>query len=492
MPDLKSRIRGLFSDALAYGFGNYLSKIVGFLLIPVYTRYFTTADYGILALVNVFGAILFVFLNMGQGSAIFRHYFDSQDPESKETVVSTGFRLILYVSLPLSLLVMFSSKQIASLLIGNPELALLVALTSAGMIGKEFTHIPFAKLRAERRAIQYAGFAVTRTTLSMGLSILFVVVFDQGILGVLLGVCIAEFVLCFLMYPSIIGCLKRPFSRKRARELLGYGLPFIPTGMAGFVLNLSDRFFLKHFATLDDVGLYALASRFGEGTWLLSSAFTMAWPAFAFEHSRSAEGPQLLGRVSTYYLAGMGFVWLGTSIFAKEAIMLMASSDFHQAYTVVPLLALGATLHGVVIVGSVGVGIKKQTIYLPVIVGLSALVNLALNYLWVPTYGMMGAAYATVVSFLIQCLLAVSISQKLYFVAYEYRRVLCIIGVSGSIFLGSTWIVNGSLGLMIAQKALLLCLYPVVLVVCGFLANDERRFIEARLGDLKRLAQFND
>ncbi len=490
---MSEKIQKLFRDALVYGVGNYLSKIAGFFLIPVYTRYLTTADYGILALAGMLGAILFVIINMGQSSAIFRHYFDSEDTKARDSVISTGFRLVLSISLPMSLIPIFLSRDLAGVLLGNPGLRVLIVLTSLSTISKEFARIPFALMRAERKARKYAVFSIIRTFLSIGLAITLVVGFEKGVLGILLSQCVTEMVLCLLLYPGILSSLRQPFSGKTARDLLSYGLPFVPAGLSAFVLNLSDRYFLKLYSTLHELGLYALAYRFGEIIWLLIWAFQMAWPTFVFMNRKSPDASQLYSRVSTYYLALMAFVCLGISVFAREVVVLMAAPSFHAAYRVVPLIALASLLHGVALLGSVGISLEKKTIYYPFIVGGSALLNLVLNYLWIPTYGMMGAAYATVVSFVFQCVLTPLIALRLYYIPYEYGRLLRIVVISGAIFFLSGRIDNVSLLVVISGKALLLCLYPLLLLFTGFFLDEELLFVRKAVGEIRsRLVAFGN
>lgn len=494
---MRDKIQGLFRDAVVYGMGNYLGKAVGFCLIPVYTRYLSTADYGILALTGMFGSILFIIINMGQSSAIFRSYFDSDDPTARDSVISTGFGLLLGLSLPISLLPMFVSSEVAGLLLGDPALKWLIVLTSLATISKEFDRIPFAVMRAKRETRKYAAFSLTRTLLGILLAITLVVGFEKGVVGILISQCVTEIGLCLLLYPGILSSLKpsfsgtiasslkQSFSGTIARDLLSFGLPFVPAGISSFLLNLSNRYFLKHYATLDEVGLYALGSRFGEIIWLLVWAFQLAWPTFLFSNRKSPTARQLYARVTTYYIAGMAFIWLGISVFAKEVITLMAAPSFHAAYRVVPLIALASLLHGVAFLGAAGISLNKKTIYYPLIVGVSALLNLALNYLWIPSYGMMGAAYAMVASFLLQCILTPAIALRFYFIPYEYGRILRIAAVCGGLFFLSGWLGDAPLSLAVSGKLLLLCLYPLLLLLMGFFLNEEFLFMRRMAGTVR-------
>ena len=113
------KLRQLGRSSLIYGAGNYGVKLVGFFLIPVYTRYLTPADYGVLALVATFNRILFVFLNLGQSTALFRFYYDHDEPEGRERVIAGSLWIILLISLPVALAVLTLVRPTAQLLLGS-------------------------------------------------------------------------------------------------------------------------------------------------------------------------------------------------------------------------------------------------------------------------------------------------------------------------------------------------------------------------------------
>src|SRR3972149_18788 len=157
------QIRRLVSHVLVYGFGNVGNRLVGFLLIPVYSRYLTPEDYGVLALVAMFSEILFTLMNMGQSSALFRTYFAHDDPERRETVLSTSLWLVLTLSFPVGLLALVLSKPLGGLLTGSPAYTVWVMLGIGGIAFKTLLRLPFSVLRAREESRRYAGFALVQT-----------------------------------------------------------------------------------------------------------------------------------------------------------------------------------------------------------------------------------------------------------------------------------------------------------------------------------------
>jgi O-antigen/teichoic acid export membrane protein len=469
------QIKKFFSHSVIYGLGAYLDKIVGFLLIPLYTRYLVPADYGVLNLLNIISSIGFIFLNMGQSSALFRSYFDHKTEEGRQSVISTATLLTLSYSLPFLFLYILYARQLSLVTLGDPQHVTLVILVGVTVLAKVFLRIPFALLRAKEKSGQYAFLSTAKGFVQIALTLLFVVGLQQGTQGVLLGNLGSEAIFCLVLLLTTLRAVKKwSFSKATAKDLLSFGAPLVPAGVAGFVLNLSDRYFLKHYSTLHDVGLYSLGYRVGEIVWEVVSAIQLAYPPFILSNEKSPSAPQLYARVVTYYFAGIGFLVLALSVGASECVRIMAAPEYHDAYVVIPIIALAQLFRGFVYFGPVGLTLKRKTTYHATVALIAGALNLLLNYLWISSHGMLGAAWATIVSFFVQMVLINAISQRHYPIPYEYGRLVKLGLVMGGIYLLSLQIPSSeSLGSTLTLKALLLLSCPFLLALLGFFQTEE-------------------
>ena len=473
------QITKLASHSVIYGLGGYLDKFIGFLLIPLYTRFLVPADYGILALLSIVSSLGFIFLNLGQSSALFRSYFDHDAEEGRQTVISTALLLTLSYCLPFLLCCALYARGISILLLGDPRYVSLVMLVGVTIVARVLLRIPFALLRAQEKSLRYSILSVTKGFLQIGLSLIFVIALQQGVFGVLLGNFGSEAVFCLVLVAGTLWQIRKwRFSRKTAWDLLSFGLPLVPAGMAGFMLNLSDRYFLKLYGTLHDVGLYSLGYRMGEIIWEVVWAMQLAYPQFVLANEKSSQASHLYARVFTYYFAGLGFVVLALSVYAHEIVRVMAAPQYQEAYRVVPLIALGQLFRGFVFIGPVGLTLKRKTTYHALIAAIAAAVNLGMNYLLIPRYGMMGAAVATAVGFGVQSLLITGVSQRFYPVPIETARLLKVAFAAAVVYLASTRLsVDGTLLLNGSAKAILLALFPCLLVGLRFFQPGEMDFV---------------
>jgi len=467
------KIKRLISHVLIYGLGNAGTRVIGFLLIPVYSRYLSPEDYGVLALVGMFGQVLFTIMNMGQNSALFRTYLAHDDARGREAVVSTSLWLILALSFPIGLLALVLAKPVSVLLSDSPAYAFWVVLAVAGVAFKTLLRLPLALLRVREQSRRYATFSVAQTVVALVLAIIFVVGLNLGGQGVLLSQLVAEVVICAFLLPSILRGLSLAFSKRDAKDLLGYGLALIPAALLSFLLRLSDRYFLKTFFSVGVVGVYALGYRFGEIMSFVFLAFELAYPQFVFGHVKGPDAPALYARVGTYYLAVMGLLWLTVSLLAEETVRIMAAPAFHEAYRVIPWIAGAFLFQGLGWVWSVGLHVHRKAKYRLLIGVTTTALSLGLNFVLIPRYGMTGAGAVALISFIFQFTLQMFLGHRLYPVPYEYGRIIRLAGIGAGLYAAGNLIGWGSIPVALVGKGLLLLAAPLLLYASGFFEAGE-------------------
>lgn len=480
------KLKTLIRHTLVYGLGNSGTRAIGFFLIPVYTRYLTPADYGVLALVGMLDQILFIVMNMGQSTALFRTYFAYDKPGDRNAVLTTSLWLSVLAVLPVGLAALALSEVFAVLLTGQAGYTTWVMIGVAGVMFKTLGRLPFAVLRAREESRRYAGFSMARTGAALVLAIVFVVGLHFGGRGVLMSQLVAELAMCAVLIPLTLRGLPLKFSRRDAGELLGYGIYLVPSGFMNFLLHLSDRYFLKHFGTLAGVGLYALGYRFGEMIGFAMSAFQLAWIQFLFANRKSPDAPALYARVFTYVLATAGTLWLALALFAREVITLMAAPAFRDAYQVVPWVAGAFLLEGLTATGNIGMPLNKKVKYRPAILATVAALNLALNFTLVPSLGAIGAGMALFTSMAVKLLLELSVGYRLFAVPYEYGRLLRLALVGSAVYLIGTTAPWGSPAMSIGGKLFLLACAPFALYATSFFEPEELRRLRLSLVHVRR------
>jgi O-antigen/teichoic acid export membrane protein len=473
---LGPQLRRLGRHSAIYGLGGLVSRILAVLLLPLYTRYLTPSDYGkvetLIALTTVTGIVL----RMGITSAFFRFYFDTPDPEHRRRVLRTSFWFTMSMA-TLGTIVGFAlAPELATALFGTTDDAELVAAAFVGLwCGMNYEQL-MSLFRVEERSSAFVAASVTNILLTIGATLLLVVVFDAGPIGVIVG----NFTGTLLVYVALVGYRREQLGleldRGLLREMNRFGLPLMPTALFLWTTNFSDRLFLVKLADTTEVGLYSVGVRIASAMVLLLTAFRLAWPAFAFSIEDDREARRTYAYVLTYLVLVTTWVATGLTLLSPWFVEWLAAPAFEDASRVVGPLAFAAVAFGGYIVVAIGVGRARRTQFNWVVTGAAAAINVALNLLLIPRYGMMGAAVATVAAYTTMFVGMSWWAQRIYRVPYQWRRVGTATAAGVALAVVGKLVGGG------APVALLLALaYPLVLIPLGFYLPAERRAIRARL-----------
>jgi len=476
VPSLGTELKRLGKHSVIYGLGGLVSRILAVLLLPLYTRYLSPSDYGkvetLIALTTVIGIVL----RMGIHSAFFRFYFDSAEPEHRRLVLRTSFWFTMAMATAGLIVGVALSPQISDLLFGTTDDAELVAAAFVGLwAGMNYEQLT-SLFRVEERSTAFVAASLSNVLLTIGATLILVVALDKGPIGVIVG----NFTGTLLVYAALVGYRREQlglqFDRGLLREMNRFGTPLVPTALFLWVTNFSDRLFLVQLADVTEVGLYSVGVRIASAMVLLLTAFRLAWPAFAYSIEDEGEARRTYAYVLTYLVLVATWVATALALLSPWIVDWIAAPAFDESSRVVGPLAFAAVAFGAYIVVAIGVGRARRTQFNWVVTGVAAAVNIALNLLLIPPYGMMGAAVATVAAYMTIFVGMVWWSQRIYPVPYQWRRVTTAAGAG--IALAAVGKLAGG-GLPVAF--LLVLAYPLALFLLGFYLPAERKAIGARL-----------
>jgi O-antigen/teichoic acid export membrane protein len=311
--------------------------------------------------------------------------------------------------------------------------------------------------------------------LTIGVTLVLVVWLEKGAIGVIVG----NFSGTLLVYLALLGFRREQLGLELDRGLLRsmnrFGIPLVPTALFLWVTNFSDRFFLVGLADVAEAGLYSVGVRVASAMVLLLTAFRLAWPALAYSIRDEDEAKRTYAFVLTYLTVVTAWVALGLTLLAPWIVDVLAAPRFAESSRVVGPLAFASVAFAAYIVVAIGVGRVRRTQFNWVVTGAAAAVNVVLNLVLIPPYGMMGAAVATVAAYVTMALGMAWWSQRIYPVPYQWRRVAT--AALAAVALAAA----GKLLDVGLPAAVALCaVYPLALALLGFTSREERR----RLGRL--------
>jgi O-antigen/teichoic acid export membrane protein len=359
---------------------------------------------------------------------------------------------------------------VSTVLFGTDDAADLVRASGVALWATVNYEQLTALFRVEERSVAFVCASLANVFLTIGITLLLVVGFEKGALGVIVG----NFSGTLLVYLTLLGYRREQlglqFDRGLLREMNRFGVPLVPTALFLWVTNFSDRFFLVKLADVAEAGLYSVGVRIASAMVLLLTAFRLAWPAFAYSIEDEREARRTYAYVLTYLTVVTAWVALALTLLSPWIVDLLATDEFAESSRVVGPLAFSTVSYAAYIVVAIGVGRARRTQFNWVVTGVAALVNVALNLALIPPYGMIGAAIATVAAYSTMAVGMAWWSQRIYPVPYQWRRVgTAALAAVGLATFGK--LVGG--GLPVAF--VLILAYPLALLALGFTTSAERR-----------------
>ena len=473
---------------MIYGGGRMMQKFLTALMLPLFTEFLSKSDYGVIGMVVTVTTFLDVFVTLGFDVAFTRFYFDDKDPKNRGKVITHVFFVdFFYPAILLGALISFM-PQISALIMGGPGYTLYFDIGVATLFFTNLSDLPFTLLRLEHRPWTFTSFTLARVIIQVPMAVVFLAVFHLGPEGYLGANLITAIILNLAALPIYVPKLRWLWDWELMKSMLAFAIPAMFTAVSFFFLKLSDRFFLLHFQGKAVVGLYTVANSLSQPLYIVGMAFRMAWPQWHYAKLNDPElHKRMVSRSSTYFMAFNAVLLVLVGMYLPTVIHVLLDEDFWSIGPTTFVLTLSVALYNLYFIFWIGCNVAKKNRMVPLITLVASGVNVALNFLLVPKYGMWAAAWTTVVGFGILALLIYFVSNKWYPIPYEWRRLITL-SVAAGLTLGAAWAIGWSLGvsvyqpfgsLVAGQLAMTpaLLVFPLVLWAARFFTPEERQIL---------------
>jgi O-antigen/teichoic acid export membrane protein len=471
-------IKNLVQHSFIYWLGVILAKVVGFLLIPIYTRYLTPADYGTMELLFLTADIAALIIGMQISQGVFKFYHQYETQKEKDCLISTTLISMLVLGVVMAIGFNIFARPITILVFGSEAYIDYFRFYSCVYPLNLIIEIPFALIRIKKQSKLYVYFNLLNFLFMISLSIFFIVYMGWGLWGVLISGAITFVVLAIFLLKRTFSEVGFSFSFRMTKEILKFTIPLIPASLGMFVLHFSDRYFVKHFCSLSDVGIYSLGYKFG---FILSvmviQPFNLIWQTYMYEIAKKPNAGEIYGRVLTYFTFALILFGIIVSVPIQEVIRIIAAPPFYGAFTVVPLITSAYILSGINLIFQTALFINGKTHWIGLITFSSAVVNLIANFFLISSLGIMGAALSTFVSFLFMAGGTFYISYRAYPIKIEYLRISKLVGIALLVFAVSRYVEFDSIIFSLMFKTFLIVVFLFTLFIINFLNEAEKNKI---------------
>lgn len=472
-------LRSLFSSSAIYAVSNLLQRGLTFLLLPLYTRYLTKAEFGAMDLLYQSVFILGLLSSLGLTQGLARgFYLGKPSEEDRRKMLGVTACVLLPVVLITGLILYAASAPLCQLMFKGKGDPVWLKLTAVFYLGVTLLQLPLQYLRTTQQAKKFAATHICLFVFLAVMNILFIVVLHWGLRGMILANVIGFCGAAIVLFPGFIKSLQLNFELHRLKPLAYFGMAMLPALLGRKVLEISDRYIIPQFCSLDELGVYVLGAKVSNLLdVLILVPFLNAWQPFFYSQSDNPDAPKTFARVTLYMTMLLSCVFLAMEVISTPLISVLGGGQYKGAESVITLLVLAVVFNGIQYTIAPGIHFKKKLFQETGLMLVAALVNIVLNFALIPSCGRDGAALATAAAYGSYLFTTFWLSQRNYPVSYPWPRIWKIV-----ILTIAAWLAIHHFPSFIARCAVLV-VYTIACPVYDLWRNDQ---LVQRLARMKK------
>jgi O-antigen/teichoic acid export membrane protein len=407
-----------------------LPIVVGNLLpiatLPIFTRILTTEDYGVFALAQVYGIFVTGIVNIGLPVVFERNFFEHKDPKDASTLLYSILSFVAITFTAFALLTYLFREIFAQWITGSPAHGdiLFWAFCSAGIISLKNYYLIFIKNM--EIAKDFVKYTIDESLLGMGLSLFMVVYLRIGVIGLVWGQLLANLTIFSVLFLKFLR--QYPFSNSWSllKDSLQLGLPLTPRVFLGVIGNQFDKYMIGLMSTLGGVGIYSIGQKIAYVVFTYMTAIQNVFSPQVYKKMFGLRegGGKEVGRYLTPFLYVSIAIAVLMSLLAEEIISIVTPPSYHNAIDIVIILSM--------FYGSMFFGKQPQLLYArkthitSILSMITIVINVALIIPFIMKWGVLGAAWATLLAGLISGAIAFAVSQHYYRIVWEWKKISVI------------------------------------------------------------------
>jgi O-antigen/teichoic acid export membrane protein len=479
-------LKRFLRDSAIYVIPTVLSRGLAVILVPLYTRVLSPADYGTLDMLVVFGSLvnLTVALEVSQGVA--RFYAGEQDPGRRVLYASSAFWFTVATYGAFAVAALAFSEPLSALLMGRTGLDFFFRLGVVGIWLNGIVYLIQNQFRWELRSTKYTVASLIVTCVTAAVAVFLGYVLRWGLTGLLLGTIAGSLAGSSYGLYHLRTSFRFRFHGGFLKEMLSYSTPLVPASIAVFVSHYIDRLMINHFLSLDAVGLYGIGFRLAGVVGLVMVGFQGALTPLVFTYYREERTPRDLADIFRLFIAFASMMFLGLTLFAPEILRLLTTPAYYAAAPVVVFLVPAILLSNMYLFAP-GITIAKKTHLILWINVVGAALHFGFNLLLIPMFGIGGAAVATLGGYACMFAAYMVLGQRLYRVPHSWGRLGTAAGLMGlmSVVISAADVPSTY---ALTAKALALAGGVAIVLVTGLVRGSELRLVRDVLN--RRLASI--
>jgi O-antigen/teichoic acid export membrane protein len=477
----------IFSHGAIYAIGVILRNISSLIMLPIYTQHLKPSDYGVIELLGMVVDFVGIFIALQIGQAVFRYYSLAETETDKKKIINSAILMMVVMNVIGVLLVSGFAPVISRMMFDGAGFERLIRLFSLTMLFAAMSEVPMILIRAQQRPWLFVSASAFKLVMQISFNIWFVVINSMGVEGVVYSSLLTGVIFSSVLYVYAVFHTGFAFSASTMKMLATFSFPLLLGSMASFYMTSVDKYLLKHFSDLANVGLYSLAYKFG---FLITAGigmpFVSVWEPMRFSIYKEEGAQQQFANVFRLYTLVLAFVWLGISMFAEELLKIMSAHEFWTASSIVPWMVMAYMFHCWTEFSNFGIMLSGKTFHVARASVCGGVTMTVMCLLLVPRFGALGASMSASAAFFARFLWIYLMGQKYYPVKHLWSYCLSYLGFAIVLYVVSLASSDDVVSAMI-EKAGLLVVYALVVWLSPLATSDDKDFVRGTVSRIVNL-----
>lgn len=439
-------LKRLGGDSLLYALMNVGTKLIAFIMLPIYTYFLPPGEYGYIDIIDRWTTMLTFLVFLGTDSALAFYYFDTKDEKKRKLYSKNVFLIRLAMILVIFLLVALLGPLVAHNVLPEENGVFLLYLSVGVLFFDTITALVLTIMRFEFKTLKVVFLTVSKMLLIAVGSYLFLRFVVASVEAIMYARIITGILIFLLILKPLSQVVTFKIDREVLKDLIKYGLPLVPASLAFWVILNSSSFFLAMMKTPEDVGIYGAAAKFAALITLVTSGIQMAWRPYSMSLKDKPNNKELFSKIYIIiFLLGIIGVFVVATI--MPYVILLLKETYYSAYKYVALISAATFLNFYYLIISIGIFFTKETKVISYIFAIAAGLSIVLNLILVPAFSIWGVVAATLISYTFAIVFIFRKSQKLYYIPFPSIKVSFIFIVMIAGVIGITYIQENQLSL---------------------------------------------
>jgi len=466
-------------------FGDILRRGVSLIMLPIYTRYLTPADYGVVELLSMLLDVAAIIFSARAGQAVFRFYCTAKTDDHKKGVIASALFLSAAMGGLGALAVIIFSGPLAISVFSDVGYKTFISLFAITLFLGPLIDIPLIHIRAQQKPWLFLFFSLAKLTLQLSLNIYFVVFLELHVEGVIYSAVISGIIMAAVLTGYSLSKTGFKATTAITRTLFSFSLPLKIAALGSFYMTFGDRYILNIYTDLTQVGIYSLGYKFGFVLLLLTwDPFQKMWDAEKYEIFKNDDARHIYQKVFIYISSILIFIGLCISLFTKDLLRVMADPSFLDAYKIVPIIVVAYIFQAWTRYCNMGILLKNKTMQIAYGEMVGVIVITMAYFTLIPLYGIYGAAWSTVAGFAARFYWINMRSTQLYNMELPWERISQAASLATITYLLSMLSPEDIFPSMLFRSSLLIA-FIAVFFMMPILSSNEKNEIWGKIRSLQ-------